>query len=175
MASGGNPDAKHDKGSVPSRPNALEAQRTGGHGAGHTGPGCSSVCGRAGRLRGDLGWGKRGGSSSLVCQERRQGVTHTVWLRPAGGTRYHSRLTDEETEARGRARKAGLPAAVEGCPPDFRLSQCGDPKAPVARRGAAPAVSMAGEEKAAGREERGADVWADAATCQQNRHSSSRC
>lgn len=92
-----------------------------------------------------------------------------------GGTRYHSRLTDEETEARGRARKAGLPAAVEGCPPDFRLSQCGDPKAPVARRGAAPAVSMAGEGKAAGREERGADVWADAATCQQNRHSSSRC
>lgn len=48
----------------------------------------------------------------------------TLW----GRTRYHSRLTDEETEARGRAGKAELPAAGDGCPHDFRLSQRGDPE-----------------------------------------------
>lgn len=74
-----NTRALHPPGPMPS-----EAQRSGGHSAGRTDPGCSSVCGWAGRLRGDLGWWERGGNGSLVCQNRRQGFTCTVRVHPVG-------------------------------------------------------------------------------------------
>lgn len=99
------------------------------------------------------------GETAHSCARTGARVSHapsglTLW----GRTRYHSHLTDEDTEARGRARKAELPAAVDGCPPDFRLSQRGDPKGacytgehqgrgPVARRGCCPAVSTVARER----------------------------
>lgn len=117
--------------------------------------------------------------SGLMCTVR----PHPARLGPAS----HCCLTAGEPEARGRAREAKLPEGRRSgrLPSTISLrANAGPPKVPAllmgtqaracCTQGVLPLLPQTGGKgKAASREERGADVRTNAATCQQNRHLSS--